>query len=527
VERTEIVVAAVRDAVAVLEAAVWQAAPVLLDGDLLAAERALQRVGRQALGTLTSRVLAARAAGPEGEARRCPQCERRLHVVGRERERTVVGLVGEYRFARPTFYCAHCRACHAPLDAVLGLGAGQLSPGLAQVACEQAQKDSFAEASRSVRTSVGVAVAEETIRRVAEDVGRLIEHEQADVRQWALPRGAEPAQAVIEADGVLAPLRDGYHEGKVGRVAVLGPQTREDTETGRQLLVLGASTYCVGFEPAEAFFARLLREAERAGVRRGVRLVVCLGDGARWIWQRMRTAFSLPGAEVVEIVDFRHASAHLYEVAAAVYGEGSVAALTWWHDQKHRLLHEGPAPILAELGRLLARPDLEEPAQKTVRRNLEEFFADNVARMAYPAFVARALPIGSGAVESACKVLVSKRQKGAGMRWTQPGAQAIASLRALYSSAHGRWDVFWASKPLHRLRLLPHAAAAPSTAPAAAASPASVAPSPPTLAAPTPPSSATAPTPPAGTAHIATAGKPWAKGKDHWRRTPICHPRSA
>lgn len=89
-----------------------------------------------------------------------------------------------------------------------------------------------------------------------------------------------------------------------------------------------------------------------------------------------------------------------------------------------------------------------------------------MARMAYPTFVARALPFGSGAVESACKVLISKRHKGADMRGTREGAQAIASLRALYSSAHDRWNVCWASKPLTRLRLLPPAAAtAPSTAP--------------------------------------------------------------
>jgi len=120
----------------------------------------------------------------------------------------VVGLVGEYRFARPTFYCATCHACQAPLDGVLGLGDCQLSPGLAEVVCEQAQKDSFAGASRSVLGSVGVAVPEETVRRTAAAVGGLIEQDQADRTAWQVADADVPACLLVELDGVQhAPAR--------------------------------------------------------------------------------------------------------------------------------------------------------------------------------------------------------------------------------------------------------------------------------------------------------------------------------
>ena len=52
--------------------------------------------------------------------------------------------------------------------------------------------------------------------------------------------------------------------------------------------------------------------------------------------------------------------------------------------------------------------------------------------MAYPTFLAHGYQIGSGLAESACKRLVSQREKGAGMHWTVPGAQAIATLRAAH-----------------------------------------------------------------------------------------------
>jgi hypothetical protein len=403
---------------------------------------------------------------------------------------------------------------------VLGLGAARLSPALAQVVCHAAQQGSFTAASQSVQRNLGVGVDEETIRRLAEAVGRLLEDDQTDRAQWAVPAAAVPARLLVAVDGVHTPLRDGFHEAKVGRVGVLGPALRQDPETGRALFVLRASTFCVGLESSEAFFPRLTREAWRAGFARGVRQVVCLGDGARWIWQQMRTQFSQPGVEVIEIVDVQHASEHLAEVATAVYGEGTLPARTWWAAHKQALLHEGSGPVLAALATLLARPDLPEEARAVVRRNREEYFTENAARMDYPAFVARQLPIGSGAVESACKTLISQRHKGAGMRWTHAGAQQIANLRALAHCAHGRWDTFWASRPLTRLRPLPAPVAPDTSALAPQRDP------PPAPTPPDPPPSGDLPPATAGT-RIVTAGKPWAKGTGYWGRVAVSHPRSA
>lgn len=79
-----------------------------------------------------------------------------------------------------------------------------------------------------------------------------------------------------------------------------------------------------------------------------------------------------------------------------------------------------------------------------------------------PRFVARRFPIGSGAVESACKTLIGQRAKQAGMRWSRPGLQAVASLRALHRS--GRWTAFWQSQP--QRRRLPAHPRPPRSAPA-------------------------------------------------------------
>jgi hypothetical protein len=515
-EGTRTLAAVVAEASARLEDLLLGETALFGEGDLLAVERGVQQVLRQVGGVVVSGVLQQRAQGAAGEAAGCPRCGRRLQVVGRARQRTVVGLVGEYRFARPTLHCASCHAGHAPLDAALGLGDARLSPGLAQVVCQQAQQVPFAEASASVQGSLGVFVDGETVRRRAAGLGRLIEQDQGDRARWAVPDEAVPACLLVEVDGVHTPLLDGYHETKVGRVGALGPQVTTDPETGRATLALQPSSFCTGLESTDDFSPRLIREAFRAGFTRGVRRVVFLGDGAAWIWHQVRTQFSHPGVEVVEIVDFYHAAEHLGEVATAVYGAGTLRASAWLADQKHALLHHGAAPVLQALA---AFTGLDARASEVVRRN-HTYFTDRAARMDYPAFSARQFPIGSGAVESSCKVLIAQREKGAGMRWSAPGAQYIANLRALYRSAPARWAVWWASRPLARLHLLPpRAAVAPSTG---AAVPAEAAVPVPVPAAPAPPTSPVAPT-----TRIATAGKPWAKGPDHWRRQSISHKRSA
>jgi hypothetical protein len=75
-----------------------------------------------------------------------------------------------------------------------------------------------------------------------------------------------------------------------------------------------------------------------------------------------------------------------------------------------------------------------------LRRNVG-YFEDNASRMRCPEYRAGGIPMGSGVVESACRHAVASRLKGPGMRWDEPGAEAILRLRTPELS--GRWDRFW------------------------------------------------------------------------------------
>jgi hypothetical protein len=100
-------------------------------------------------------------------------------------------------------------------------------------------------------------------------------------------------------------------------------------------------------------------EARRRGLgTAAVRTVVVLGDGAHWIWERVRPFLCLPGVEVVEIVDIYHAYQYLWAVGNALYGTGSLEAAAWVAPLKEQLSRHGAAPILTALAALA--PSTEE-----------------------------------------------------------------------------------------------------------------------------------------------------------------------
>ena len=483
----------------------------LMTADLGRIEGCLQGVLRVVGGVLVAGLARRRLAALAGTQARCPRCGGGVRLVAGARPRALVGLVGEVRLRRPWYQCIVCRRGYAPLDAAWGLGAGAVTPGLARVAGRDGLEAPFGQGADLLAENLGVRLAEETVRRLTEALGQVVEHDQADWRHWTLPPGqVAPPILAVELDGVLLHERQRWVETKIGRVAALGPGLVVDRETGEAHLALGSSAYCVAVGSVETFWPRLAREVARAGLGRGVRTVVVLADGAEWIWAQARSQFQSPGVEVVEIVDFYHACEHLGTVAAAVFGPGSLRASDWLDRQCHLLRHQGVAPIQEAL--IALEPRTPE-ATDEVRRACG-YFATHAARMAYPAFRARLFPIGSGAIESTAKNLIQQRQTLAGMRWTRDGAQRLASLRALHRS--GRWTAFWHTQPLRRLRLLlPHPVR--TTPPLQRGR------------APTTPSTPTIPPPPAppGRTRIDPTGKVWAKGKDAWRRAPMCPKRSA
>src|SRR5262249_36312923 len=169
-----------------------------------------------------------------------------------------------------------------------------------------------------------------------------------------------------------------------------------------------------------AFGPRLALEARRRGLE-GAAEVVALGDGAEWI--RNLAAEHFPGA--TQIVDRHHASERIRELGRARYGERTAAAA--WAERQLARLAKGEVAALAAAWRRLRCA----AAAAAVRDEQGACFTNQAGRMAYARYRERGLDIGSGMVEGACKLLLGAREKGPGMRWSVPGAQAVANVRVL------------------------------------------------------------------------------------------------
>jgi len=389
------------------------------------------------LGAVVEQSTTMLAPAQQRQRERCPRCGTRREARTQWRRRTVQTVCGPLRYERPRYRCRPCHQEWSPADQTLGVAPrARISARLAEWLAELGADPAFGPAAGRLERLTGLRISAETLRQYCERQGAALEAvQQAAIAQvQATGEAAEavdaaPGTLLVEADGVMVRYRrTGWHEVKVGLVA--------GCVDGR----LQAPSYVAAREEAAACGPRLLTEAARRGAlevvrwegpRTGAGLAVLrrvgvLGDGAVWIWHLAAEHFG----ERVEIVDFYHASEHLWTLAHALYGHGTASATAWATARLHLLRHQGGAAFLQSL-RGLSPPTAEA---KEVLRRERGYFRTNETRLAYPRFVAQGLPLGSGAVESAAKHLVQLRLKRPGARWSPAGAQAVLTLRAHLAS---------------------------------------------------------------------------------------------
>jgi len=150
-------------------------------------------------------------------------------------------------------------------------------------------------------------------------------------------------------------------------------------------------------------------------------VVVIVGDGAEWIWNRT-TRF----VQRCEILDFWHALEHAWAFARLCYGEG-LQADRWVQQMAEDLKAGKVEAIIARLK--LMQPNTPELCASW--QSLIGYYRANATRMRYDEYLRLGYGIGSGAVESAHKQVVHARFRQAGMRWSEAGARRLLALRLL------------------------------------------------------------------------------------------------
>ncbi len=318
---------------------------------------------------------------------------------------------------------------------------GGLTPRGEEMLARLASWMPYAPAQELLQDLVGMQVSKATARRATLATGQAalavcedeVEHLQREAPQ--APVGAD--KQAMSADGAMVLLVGG--EWVEVKTLTIGEVTRNK----RGEVCTQHVSSCSRLADAERFAEAVLVETHRRGLERAAQ--VCEGcivqDGAEWL----QGLVDYHRADAVRILDFAHAAEYVNEIGQAVRTAGGRLPATWLAGVLHRLKHQGPQRVLTHLAWLAARypsPTMQEKLAYLQKRE---------AHMQYPTYQQAGWPIGSGSVESANKLVVEARLKGAGMRW---GRQNVNPMLVLRNAVCNRqWHETWATSVAHRRAL--------------------------------------------------------------------------
>jgi len=330
----------------------------------------------------------------------------------------------------------------------------KITPGLAEKLCfTAAATTSYAQAA-AVATRWGVAVDDAIIHQQVQRAGERAEQQaQARVSTSAAPTPA-PTPKTAVPPGALVIMMDGWMLRHRGVAWGLKPTSVADervawqecksaviyrlaqaakTSGERGLLVEKFVVAYVG-EPLE-FGRRVQAEARRRGLGKVPRVYV-VADGGVWIWNIVTDRF----ATAIGVLDFYHASQHLWAVAHTLHPENEAGARAWVEPLLHQLRHGGEAGVLQTLQDLPAWcAERGQGLTETVKRELG-YFQNHREHLHYEARAVEGCPVGSGAMESLCGQLQSRFKRG-GQFWTEPGRRRLMALEV--ARRNHDWDEVW------------------------------------------------------------------------------------
>jgi len=217
-------------------------------------------------------------------------------------------------------------------------------------------------------------------------------------------------------------FRREWKEPKLLTIYVIDEQGRKVTGTDIPLVCDGT---LMGLE---AFMQILHMYLHQLGIALADSIVL-VADGAPWIWERVPALLHQLGCrpeQITAILDYSHATEHLYKLAEALFGN-TPHAKGWARKWAKRLKHGHAPALLAEIKHIMTKKVKNRPIAQREYNYFKEHHTHG--RLAYARFQKQKLPIGSGAVESLIRQVVNLRLKGAGKFWLLETAEAFLHAR--------------------------------------------------------------------------------------------------
>jgi hypothetical protein len=358
--------------------------------------------------------------------RECPECAATMRVVKTSKRKTGL-LCGPVRVPVRTFGCS-CGHTTRPLAAALPKGRHSLA--LVERGLYLATMIGYQRSSETLAHLTAAEISHGTLQRLAKAEAPRIDERIAETTRELYSNGVAPEELVartdsdtlvIAVDGGFVPDRaTGYDfEAKCG--VVYGTKS---TVSKNRVELVDRVAYA-GIEDARTFGERMSVVAMEQGMLSAGRTIV-IGDGAGWIRRMARDVFP----DAVYVLDLYHLKHRFRQV----YPE----------DWEQRVREEAIASCLAgdPLGALrVLRASAPAPEREEAWRKLLFYVRSNALGIEN---YTRTDLFGSGCVEKAVDVLISRRFKLRGMSWLRPGAQGMVKLKVLrYNKT---WNDHWRSR---------------------------------------------------------------------------------
>jgi hypothetical protein len=298
----------------------------------------------------------------------------------------------------------------------------------------------FARAAEQLAYFWRVSLSEATARRATEAAGAAyVATQEAAVAALAgdtaaPPRG--PAVQLLSADGAMVPLvgKGQWAEAKTLTIGTVRPPEWHPEEGWR--VRTADHSYFARLADHRTFTEQAVVETTRRGVATAG-TVVGVTDGS--VWLQGFLDYHRPDA--VRVLDFPHAVGHLAAAGQATFGAESAPGAVWLAAQARQLKDGDPMEVLLALLDLPARQAPDPAAARAARDATLGYLAGRWAHIQYARFQAAGYPIGSGAMESANKLVVEARLKGAGMHWARHHVDGMLALRTV--ACADRWAEAW------------------------------------------------------------------------------------
>jgi len=308
----------------------------------------------------------------------------------------------------------------------------QFSPEFEKRMCYTAtQTDSYEKAS-AMAACWGSFVSDDGIHACVQRKGREADSRTPPVKEAE----GEPFTMILMMDGWMARHRgpqwgvkpegkdaDRVHWHEIKSAVIFRLDQRAQTDGGRRILIKKHAV-AVPAETEPVDFGRgVYCEAMRLGLARAEAVYV-VQDGAIWLWNLFDDRFSKYASGVL---DFYHASDHLWSLANHLFGQGSPEGRRWVTQLLHQLRHGKETRVLRSLEELVNSAPEQHPQSLEIITNTTGYFLRHEEHIHYAKLDEQGVPVGSGAMESQCAQF-QRRFKCTGQFWSDEG---FANLLAI------------------------------------------------------------------------------------------------